>query len=70
MTRRQRTRYDAAHILAVAASQQQPLSVREAAQALGIYALEPQALARRELCRSLEAGNWREQRADAEARLR
>lgn len=70
MTRRQRMRYEAARILAVAASQAGPLSVSQAADALGIEWLEARSLARRELCRSLDAGNWRQQRAEAEARLR
>jgi hypothetical protein len=70
MTSAQRHRYEAAWLLAVVSSQEQPLTIAEAARDLGVTQPAAQVLARRELCRSLDAGNWREQRAEAEARLR
>lgn len=69
MTAEQRLRYEAALILAVAASNF-PMTLAQASDDLGIDSREPAALARKMLSRSIDAGTWREQRAEAEAKLR
>lgn len=69
MTKRQRIRYDAAHLLALAASNGAQTLVGIARDA-AVHDTAAIVLARRTLWKSLEAGNWREQRAEAEARLR
>lgn len=72
MTPRQRDRYDAAHLLALAASNGNA-TLTDIATAAGIDVTRrpaPLRLARRALSSSVGAGNWREARAEAEARLR
>lgn len=72
MTLEQSTRYTAIHLLALAASAEQRLTLDEIADALGIdnYRNAPVKLARRYLAESVGAGTWREARAEAEARIR
>lgn len=72
MTADQRNRYEAARILAIAASND-PATLDDIALALGHDLRRrggPVRIARRALSRSVGAGTWREVRAEAEARLR
>lgn len=64
------TRYFAARVLSIAASSGGQLDAI-AKEVAGGKRQEPVArLARQALAESLEAGNWRQQRGEAEARLR
>jgi predicted ArsR family transcriptional regulator len=69
MTSTQRTRYDAARILAVWSSNNST-TLTECANALGINSQPARRLARLAFVASLDAGNWRAQRGEAEAKLR
>lgn len=72
MTRGEHIRFGAARILSIASSNA-PATLHEIAVALRIHEsfLSPALrLARRTLACSVGAGNWREARAEAEARLR
>jgi predicted ArsR family transcriptional regulator len=68
MTSAQRTRYDAARILAVCASNY--ITLLDAADALGINTTAARRLAHASLVASLDAGTWQMQRGEAEAKLR
>lgn len=69
MTREQRTRYMAAHLLALCASGQGE-TLSDIARAVGCEDPAAVLLARRTLVASLGVGTWRDVRAEAEARLR
>lgn len=70
MTPEQSTRYDAIHLLAIAASGKGE-TLAEIAEQLGHERrTAPVVLARKAIVASIGAGNWREVRAEAEARLR
>lgn len=69
MTSSQRLRYDAAHLLALCASGRGE-TLSEIAAAIGLNNPAAVRLARWMLFASMGAGNWREVRAEAEARLR
>jgi hypothetical protein len=69
MTSAQRARYDAAHLLAVWSSNNST-TLTECAEALGINSQPARRLARLAFVASLDAGNWRAQRGEAEAKLR
>lgn len=70
MTTAQSTRYIALHILAIAASNDS-CQLNEIAIRLGLARSHaPVRLARSALGNSCGAGNWREARAEAEAKLR
>jgi len=63
------TRTTAAYLLALMASSES-MTIAEAAHHADVRSLPPRVLARQALCASLEAGNWRAQRAEAEALIR
>lgn len=69
-TDEQRDLYDATHLLALASSNE-PSTLVDLCKQLGVIARPKMLrLARSALARSVDAGNWREARAEAEAKLR
>lgn len=69
MTTKQRIKYNAAYLLSLCASGRGE-TLKEIADAVGVYDARAILLARRTLVASLGHGNWRDVRAEAESRLR